>query len=138
MTTLIVKREAAIRKVARILELLKTPQSSSDIAQKLYMHRNTVIKYMRHLRDKKLVYVSGFRITQTETLGGRHVPIFALGDKQDAVYQAQSRPERDRVYAVRRKADTERYDRYLAKSRNYQRQPVKPQSELAAFFGRAA
>lgn len=122
---------------SRILALLATPHTGIGISEALHMHRHTVSYYLRDLRDAGRIHINGWAKVPCAdpAKGTRPQPLFRAGPGKDAVYKPQTDYERGRLYQVRRKADEDRHDRYLAKARIYQRKTVKPQRELAAFFG---
>jgi predicted ArsR family transcriptional regulator len=132
-----VRRPNYYLRESRILALLARPHTGIAIGTKLHMCRHTVSSYMRNLRTEGKAHISGWvSVPCTDPKrGSRPQPLFKAGRGKDAVYKPQTDYERGRLYQVRRKADEDRHDRYLAKARIYQRKGVKPQPELAAFFG---
>lgn len=80
------------------------PMGTTELAQHLDLHRQTVVQTMRRLRDKKRVYISGY---QRQDGGGRgwYTVLYSIGNKQDRPKPKGLTPtERSRRYRERNKA----------------------------------
>ena len=62
-----------------IVETLTTtgPMTSKQIGERLYMSKSAVSRYLKKLKDKKMIYISDY---QRCVQGGHHSPIYAIGD----------------------------------------------------------
>lgn len=132
-------KRASLRNVEAIKAALTEPMSIHELSACVHLGQKAVRRYVSALRTKeqKEIYVAGHRILIRKHGKPCPVPLYALGNKPDAVFKAQSKAQNSKRYIERRKADLERWDKYLAKIRAARIKP-KPQDELAHFFGMAA
>lgn len=132
-------KRASLRNVEAIKAALTKPMSIHELSELVYLEPKTVRRYVSALRfkEQKEIYVAGHRILIRKHGKPFPVPLYAVGNKRDAVFKAQTKAENSKLYIERRKADPERWDLYLAKIRASNLKP-KQQDELAYFFGRAA
>lgn len=65
-------------RIGRILTALAQPMTTNQLRLAVPMARATAIIFLAHLRAERRVYVSGWLAG-----GGRHAPIYALGNKPD-------------------------------------------------------
>lgn len=73
----------------KIIEQLGVePMTATELSRETGLDRSRVVDGLAGLRRRKLVYICGYRIRRAA--GGRHAPIYALGDQVDA-----PRPPRD-------------------------------------------
>lgn len=63
-----------------ILEILATPQTAAEICEHIFVTHSRARKYIKNLRDEKLIHVSGWR--QTGSRGG-WAPLYKAGAKKD-------------------------------------------------------
>lgn len=88
-----------------ILDTIKEmgPMGCSELAEHLGLHRTTVTKSLRRLRDYKKLYVSGYE--RQPGLGrGWYTVLYSIGDKADKPKPKGLTPtERSRLYRERNK-----------------------------------
>lgn len=130
-------KPSTFRNVAAIkFHLDIKPRTSNELAELVHLSIRAVNRYLNLLREQNEVRVCGHTTWIRSVLAKPcPIPLYALGDKPDAVYNPLTRAQRSQAEWKQIKADTARLDVKRAKSRAKALKP-KQQDELAAFFGR--
>jgi hypothetical protein len=81
----------AIAQIERIKIALAEPKTANQLAVAIFRCNSQTHKYLRMLRDEKLVYIKGLAPLDGR---GEQAPIYALGNLPDAVKLRQARGER--------------------------------------------
>lgn len=123
--------ERAQASIQRILAALgEHPMSRKELAPAVHKSATSVAQYLRYLQgDEELGFPRRVRIDRWLESGGGHVPVYALGVSKDA-------PKPPRKTASQRyknlKADTEKYERILARKRELMNSPRPRSTSLAS------
>ena len=107
-------------KIQKILNSLKTPKTRRQLEQELFAAHNYLIKYLKYMKDNKLVYIAGWASLPDQ----RKIPMYGVGDYPDV----PKPPPIDRKELHRRqwekvKSDKELYEEY--RERRTRRETLK-------------
>lgn len=115
-------------RVARILAALETPRTFEQLRTAVPMSARSMTNYIGHLKREHLVYTRTF-----VKIDAHHLPIYALGDRPDAVKPCMPDKVKWAAHRARIKADPERS---LARTRVEQlRWLAKKPRPAATWFG---